>query len=209
MIYFHGGCDSEAKALIEQYHYSHRMPDGILAVGTFHLDGGLFGDKGEAIAACVFCNSTARWNEEVIELIRLVRKDNIQVPLTKLIALTLKLIKRQGYDLVISYADKEQNHHGGIYQAASWFYNGERESRMDGLIVNGIFYPGRTCNALWNTQSPKKLKVIKPKWDIQPHYDKCKHLYWKPLSHKGKLKAERLGLKKATYPKPRMVTTHD
>ena len=73
---------------------------------------------------------------------------------------------------------------------------------MDGLIVNGLFIPGRTCNAQYGTQSPDKLKKIHPTWDIEPHYDIGKHLYWKPIDKNGTKKAVKLGLMENEYPKP-------
>jgi hypothetical protein len=199
-LHFHTGQLDEAITLVKRHHYSRRAPANVQVVGTLHDEGGLFGDHGEAVAACFFCFPAAQWKEPVLELTRLVRTD-LRIPLTPLISMTAKVCKARGWDLLISYADKEQGHHGGIYQAASWDYDGARERQLMGCIVNGEKIHGRTCNHLWGTRSPEKLRQI-VKGDVQPHYDEGKHLYWRALGSRGKAKAARLGLKALPYPKP-------
>lgn len=189
-----------ANALVRRHHYSGRPPSNVQIVGTLHREGGLFGDYGDAIAACFLSIPPTRWSEEVLELSRLVRTD-YPIALTPLIAGVCKWAKREGYDLLVSFADKTHGHHGGIYQAASWAYDGARNKRMDGCIVDGFFVPGRSCNSKWGTRSPEKLRA-KLMRDVQPHYDEGKHLYWRALNNKGKAKAARLGLKSLAYPKP-------
>ena len=201
-LHFRIGQNDEAAALVKTYHYSKRIPANVQFIGTLHLPGGLFGDFGEAVAAIYFSIPPTRWGEPVLELSRLVRKDGIRVPLTLLIRLACQRLKANGHNLLVSFADAGKNHHGGIYQAAGWNYNGRRSTRMDGLTVNSRFVPGRSCNSAWGTQSPSKLNEMFPSWNIQPHYDIGKHLYWKALNKDGQFKAERLGLESNKYPKP-------
>jgi len=201
-MHFHSNQVDEAVGLVKKFHYSHRAPGSIMFVGSFHLDGGLFGDFGECVAAAFFSIPPIRWSEDVVELSRLVRVDNLKVSLSRLISLCCKWLKANGYDLLISFADSTQGHHGGIYQAASWMYHGKRNRAMDGLIVEGEFIPGRTCNRMFGTRSPSKLKDQHPEWKIEPHFDIGKHLYWRALNKDGKRKARRLELKNVAYPKP-------
>jgi hypothetical protein len=199
----HSGLSDEAAKLILKYHYSHRIPANVQQSFTYHISGGLFGDGGKAIAACLFSIPPTRWSEPVWELSRLVRIEDIQVSLTSFIAQCVRHIKsRHSINLLVSFADYTMNHHGGIYQAASWNYAGKRDKRMDGLIINGRFCPGRSCNSLWGTRSPSKLQSQKPDWKIEPHFDEGKFLYWKPLNHKGEQQAKRMGLDCLPYPKP-------
>jgi lipopolysaccharide biosynthesis glycosyltransferase len=142
-----------------------------------------------------------RWSEEVIELSRLVAKEGNEYPLTKLISHSLKEMRRK-WDLIVSFADNTQNHHGGIYQAASWHFAGFRKPSMDGCIIDGRFISGRSCNSRWGTRSPKLLKEILQHCTIEPHFDHGKYLYWKPLRKSGKAKAARLQLQSLRYPKP-------
>lgn len=201
--HFAFGHREEAEALVMKYHYSHRVPSNIQAVGTLHVDGGLFGDLGEAIAACFFSIPPTRWSEEVWELSRLVRDEEHRPSLTSLISATVGELKRRSMiDLVISFADWTHNHHGGIYQAASWHFTGKRDRRMDAILIDGVLVPGRSANSAYGTQSPIKLREMFPGKEIEPHFDEGKYLYWKPLNKKGKQKAERLGLESLPYPKP-------
>ncbi|MCC6574488.1 MAG: hypothetical protein IT462_11930 [Planctomycetes bacterium] len=201
---FRVGHISEAAELVVRWHYSKRAPANPQFVGTWHEAGGLFGDYGPAVAACFLCIPPTRWGEDLLELGRLVRSPAVNTPLTGLISATCRRAGRNGADLIVSYADQTQRHHGGIYQAASWNYAGCREQVMDGLIVNGQFVPGRSCNSTWGTRSPAKLRTLFPDWGIEPHYDQGKHLYWKAINRAGERKAARLGLQKIHYPKPRL-----
>ena len=202
MLHFRIGHADDAEALIKEFHYSHRFPTNVHCVGTWHDDGGLFGDFGPPVAAVVFSIPPTRWSEPVWELSRLVRRENVTISLSQLISMACAFIRRaEMTDLLVSFADKTQGHHGGIYQACSWRYDGKRDRRMDGLIVDGEFVPGRTANHRWGTQSPSKLKVERG-IEAEPHFDEGKYLYWRALSKSGERKAERLGLKAMPYPKP-------
>jgi hypothetical protein len=70
---------------------------------------------------------------------------------------------------------------------------------MDGLIIDGRFLPGRTANAVYGTQSPRRLK--ERGIDAEPHFDHGKHLYWFPVTRGGARNAERMGLREVAYPK--------
>jgi hypothetical protein len=200
-MHFHVGRYDEAVELVKRHHYSRRAPSNVQVVGTAHEDGGLFGDYGQAIAACFFSLPPTRWSEEVWELSRLVRTD-LRIPLTGLIAQTCKAAKARGADLLVSFADRTQGHHGGIYQASSWDYAGCRERRMDGLLIDGHFIGGRACNHKWGTQSPAKVATMIGADRVVPHYDEGKHLYWRAMTKEGKRRAARLGLASLPYPKP-------
>lgn len=199
--YFAWGRKKDATNLVLECHYSSRMPN-CKYVGTVHSHGGLFGDLGECVAACCFGIPPTRWGEDVLELNRLVRSKSYDGPLTKLISWTVKNISRfSDHDLLVSFADPTHNHHGGIYQAASWNFHGQREPRMDGCVVDGKFVPGRSCNSHWGTQSPTRLSGMLGK-KVEPHFDKGKYLYWKPINKNGRKKSNRLGLMCKPYPKP-------
>lgn len=199
-LHFHSGKLDEAVDLVKRFHYSRRAPGNVQFVGTLHEGGGLFGDYGPALAACFFSIPPTRWSEDVLELSRLVR-GNTEVSLTSLISKSCHCLRRNGFDIIVSFADWTQRHHGGVYQAASWNYAGCRDKRMDGVILDGIFYPGRSCNSRWGTQSPSKLSQILGR-NVDPHFDEGKHLYWRALTKSGQRKAKRLGLESVPYPKP-------
>lgn len=192
-LHFRTGRRQEAEALVLAHHYSRRVPSNVQMVGSLHLDGGLFGGDGECVAAAFFSIPPTRWSEPVLELSRLVRGD-ARVPLTFLIARCVAQLKKMGADLLVSFADKTQRHEGYVYRASNWQYAGCRERVMDGLVINGAFHPGRSCNSIYGTRSPEKLRQLLPNKTIEPHYDDGKHLYWLALGSRGRDKAVRLGL---------------
>ncbi len=203
-VVFRVGDEHDAAQLVRQHHYSARPAAAAQVVGTWHQPGGLFGDRGEAVAACVFSIPPTRWSEDVLELSRLVRAAGVPLPpLSRLIAQTVRFVRqaKRGH-LLVSFADATQGHHGGVYQAASWNYAGQRDRAMDGLIIDGHFHAGRSCNSRWGTRSPTRLRLVLPHSTIEPHYDEGKHLYWKAVSKTGAKMAERLELRCLPYPKP-------
>lgn len=191
----------EASRLAAAYHYAGKLPAAasIRACLTWHLPGGLFDMGGPAIAAVVFNIPSAQWKEEVWELGRLIRWNGECPPLTKLISQALKIVAKD-IDLIISYADWTQTHHGGIYQAASWQYNGKRKACEIGVVINGIPIHGRNANHRFGTRSRSKLAARGI--EAEPLMDEGKHLYWRALSKSGEAKAARLGLGCLPYPKP-------
>ena len=53
-FHFCTGERKPARQLVLDYHYSGRCHNNPVMVGSLHLDGGLFGDNGEIVAACIF-----------------------------------------------------------------------------------------------------------------------------------------------------------
>jgi len=200
--HFRVGDTDAVKRLVMAHHYSHRMPANVQVAATWHDDGGLFGDYGNPVAACVLSIPPTRWAEPVHELSRLVRCPEMHVPISGLISNTMRHAQSIGIDIVVSFADASAGHHGGVYQAASWNYHGRRNASMDGIMIDGVFVPGRSCNSSYGTRSPDKLAAMLSDHSIEPHYDIGKHLYWKALNKNGARVAARLGLAKTAYPKP-------
>jgi hypothetical protein len=206
-LHFRVGHMEDAERLILKHHYSRRMAGNIQYVCTWHTPGGLFGDYGEPVAACTFSIPPTRWALPVLELSRLVRVPELKDTLTSFLSLACNMLKRRGETLLVSFADNTQGHHGGVYQAASWNFSTYREPRMDGLLINGQFVPGRSCNSRWGTRSPTRLaERLGDSHAIEPHMDAGKFLYWKALNAKGRHNARLLDLGKTAYPKPALAT---
>jgi len=194
----------EAAELVKKYHYSHRVPSNVQVVATAHDAGGLFGDLGPAVAACyVSIPGSGHYSingkqVETLELTRLVRRDDVQVNLTGLISWALRWVWKLGKgDLVVSFADKQQGHHGGIYQAASWNYDGLRDPNAEGVLLDGKhFVPMRTII------SHKQAKEKFVGREVTVKRDQGKHCYWKALSRSGEKKAKLIGLTVNPYPRP-------
>lgn len=208
-MFFTGAEPDEVWPLVRDHHYSRRMPVNIQHCYVARHSGGLFGDNGPVFAAAVFTIPPTRWKEQVIELARLVRDPDCTFPLSQLLSFACTRLRINGWALAVSFADATQGHHGGIYQSAGWKYDGQRDRRMDGILIDGVFKPGRSCNHAFGTRSPKLLQERLPDKKITPHYDEGKHLYWKALTVGGKTKSKRMGLKSMPYPKPNAASPLD
>ena len=222
-FYFHTGEKQTARELVLKYHYSGRCHENPILVGSLHFGGGgLYGDKGELVATCIFSQSNNNtWSLKkvnLIELVRLCRKEEVQVPLSWLVSNTVKEVKRlRRFDIAISYADATQDHHGGIYQACSWNFHTYRQPKEDGLMIDGKFVPKRSVSTRYGTYRRDKLgemfdevkqetlygtEVKNIEWGS--HVDKGKYMYWIPLNKTGKKIAKRvLNFESNEYPKPK------
>ncbi len=222
-FYFHTGEKQTARELVLKYHYSGRCHENPILVGSLHFGGGgLYGDKGELVATCIFSlsnnNTWSLKKVNLIELVRLCRKEEVQVPLSWLVSHTVKEVKRlRRFDIAISYADATQDHHGGIYQACSWNFHTYRQPKEDGLMIDGKFVPKRSVSTRYGTYRRDKLgemfdevkqetlygtEVKNIEWGS--HVDKGKYMYWIPLNKTGKKIAKRvLNFESNEYPKPK------
>lgn len=128
------GCDlkidwatyAAAKFACENWHYSKTMPSGKrVFIGAW--EGEYF------IGVVIFSTGAAPQShmpyglcrDQVCELTRVALRGH-NVPVTRILSIAMKFIKKQspGIRLLISYADPEQGHHGGIYQGGGWLYTG-------------------------------------------------------------------------------------
>jgi hypothetical protein len=163
------------------WHYSGCMPAGkTVKVGAWEL--GRF-------IGCVIFGRGANNNllqpygltqTEGCELTR-VALDAHRTPVSRIVAIAVRLLHRQspGLRLIVSFADPEQGHHGGIYQAGGWVYAGSSHPQRE-LVIGGKDVHKRTANALWGTASPERLReLLGCRVDYSPV--KFKHTYLLPL----------------------------
>lgn len=131
-------CSYEAaKYAVEHWHYSKRMPRGRNNyIGVW--------ENGRFIGAIIYGYSISPFlgrefgliQTEVTELKR-VAIDDHQTPISRMAAHSLRMLKRknEGLRLVVSFADTEHGHHGGIYQAGNWLYVGS--SQVEQRLIEG------------------------------------------------------------------------
>ena len=93
----------------------------------------------------------------VIELVRMALNGK-QESTSKALAISLRLLKKDcpTVKLIVSYADKGQNHIGTIYQATNWLY--ETQSKSSGYEY---FYKGKWTHSktISNAKKTKGLKT--------------------------------------------------
>lgn len=128
--------------------------------------------------------------EEGCELVRVALTKH-QSPVSKILSVTLKILKRHfsGLRLVVSFADPNQGHHGGIYQASGWIFTGN-SAASDEYIYKGKRWHGRAFR--------NDHKGMEKHPDVQIVKGSSKHRYLMPLDTETRKKV--LPLSKP-YPK--------
>lgn len=110
---------------------------------------------------------------QVIELVRMALNGK-QESTSKALSISLKLVKKlvPMAKLIVSYADKDQEHTGVIYQATNWFYVGtSMENKTDSSwVINGKRYHGRIISD-WVKQKGG-LNGLSRKDFLNKYYDK-------------------------------------
>jgi hypothetical protein len=121
----------ETKPFILNIHYAKRMPSISFAYGLF-LQNNLVGMISYGSPASPsLCRGIAGVDNKhlVIELNRLVLKNNIKNEASMLIGSSLKLLPKP--KIIVSYADTAQDHLGVVYQATNFLFTGTSKARTD------------------------------------------------------------------------------
>lgn len=115
-----------AKYACENWHYSRCLPSfKLVKIGVW--------ESAKFVGVVIFSMGAAPQAHcpyqinprDICELTRVALRGH-STPVSRIVSIALKFLKAQspGLRLVVSYADPEQNHHGGIYQAGNWIYEG-------------------------------------------------------------------------------------
>ena len=189
-----------AKYACENWHYSGCLPVGkLVKVGAW--------ESGKFIGVMLFGRG-ANHNmpkpyglkqDECVELTRVALTKH-DTPVSKIMSLAMKFLKKsnQGIRLVISYADLDHGHHGGIYQATNWVYEGIfNEGARQGFVINGKLRHNKSVHSLGVKQSIDAVKKHLDK-NAKEVFTKGKHKYLMPLD--DEMRKQILPLSKP-YPK--------
>jgi len=173
-----------AKYACENWHYSKCVPKGKLAkIGVWEND---------CFIGCVLFGYGANSNviiqfglenNQGCELVRVALKAHIS-PVSKILAKAIKILKKHfsKLQILISYSDIGQNHHGGIYQAANWMYLGvTRKNCIKAIRIKNIEYHQRTVSRKYGTVNIDYIRNNIDK-NAKRVYDDGKHKYIYPLS---------------------------
>jgi hypothetical protein len=133
-----------AKYACENWHYSKCLPVGkLVKIGAWE-DGQFIGvvlfgrGANKSLGEPYGCGQT-----NSCELVRIALKQHKNA-VSKIMAVAFKFFKKMNPEmkLVISFADTEAGHHGGIYQATNWIYDGLTNS-ADEYLYQGKKWHGR------------------------------------------------------------------
>jgi hypothetical protein len=156
------------------FHYAKAIP-----VNTFGYS--VFNNKNEWCGVILYGtgannNLATEYNLKqgnVLELVRMALNGKHEST-SKALAISLKLIKHKIplCKLIISYADKDQNHNGIIYQATNWYYVGTsmQNTTDSSWIIQGKRYHGRIISD-WVKQKGG-LNGLSRKEFLTKYYDK-------------------------------------
>jgi hypothetical protein len=120
--------------------------------------------------------------DQIAEVTRIALRPGHVAPVSQVLAIVVRLLRRTnpGLELLVSYADQRQGHHGGVYQAAGWTYLGETH-REATLLLHGREVHARTVSSKFGTRDLGWLRAhVDPnaaRIDCPP-----KHKYALPLS---------------------------
>ena len=169
-------------------HYSGRIPPISIAYGWYdtaiytsdHLKAVITFGKPASPPLCIgVCGK--EWASSVYELNRLCRTDDWKEPLSQLISIALKSLKKRNW-IIVSYSDTAMNHHGYIYQASNFIYTGQTKERTDKWTESG-----KHCRH-YDNDKQKGLRKVRS----------AKHRYIYFCTNNKKLK--QLWLKNLKYP---------
>jgi hypothetical protein len=103
-------------------------------------------ENGEFIGVVWFSRGNARdagkafglGPTEIAEVTRIALREHA-TPVSRILSIAVKFLKARcpGIRLLVSFADPNHGHHGGIYQAAGWVYVGQTEPGTAYLAPDG------------------------------------------------------------------------
>lgn len=119
---------------------------------------------------------------ECCELVRVAMADHV-TPISRMVSLSIKLLKRSnaGLRAIVSFADPEAGHHGGIYQAGNWIYLGLSSSsfewRLNGKRLNKRAYTGHNfgCARKAVPVGAEKVAIVGKHRYLMPLDDEMRH----------------------------------
>ena len=170
----------------KNWHYSKCLPIGkLVKVGVWEND--------KYIGCVVYSRGTAKdlgtkygLNQtECVELTRVALRDH-KTPVSRILAISFKFLKKSNekIKLIVSFAAKSENHHGGIYQATNWIYTGESAANSD-AIYKGRRIPNRTIGVVKNKYNMNEKELIEA-GILSDIRRMTKHRYLMPLDNNVK-----------------------
>jgi hypothetical protein len=187
-----------AKYACVNWHYSGCLPAGkLVKVGAW--------ESGKFIGVVLFGrgatpNLGRPYNlgqDECVELVRIALTKHDSA-VSRIASLAMKFLSRSNpkLRLIVSFADQSQGHHGGIYQAGNWVYNGQGDPAKFYMIRGKLTHP-RSIGAKGLVQNIHGARQIDPNATVVDVPGK--HRYLMPLD--ANMKAIIMPLAKP-YPKP-------
>lgn len=172
-----------AKYACENWHYSKSTPvPPLVKIGAW---------ENEKYIGCVIFSRGASSNllkpyrlnaTEGCELTR-VALNKHETPVSRILSLAIKFLKKNSPSLrlIVSFADQNEGHHGGIYQATNWIYSGQSAESFNYFDASGRKWHSRQVSERgFNIQQGNIRKTKKPS-ELKKIKQLGKHRYLMPL----------------------------
>jgi hypothetical protein len=165
--------NAAAKYAVERWHYSRSLPVGrLVRYGVWEDD--------EFVGVVLFGRGASPYlltpygltQYEGAELTRVALSSHSSF-VSQIVSLALGRLKESnpGLRLVVSFADSNQGHHGGIYQAGNWIYTGMSAPKYHYIGPDGKRYHDRLIHS-GGVFRADQCKAV---------HEKGKHRYLMPL----------------------------
>jgi hypothetical protein len=188
-----------AKYACENWHYSKSVPvPPLVKVGAW--------EDGKFIGVVMFSRGASSnlmkpyglQQDEGCELTRIALTSH-HSPVSRIVRLAIAFLKRNSPSLriIVSFADPQYGHHGGIYQAGNWIYVGDTAGSAEYWYKGKRLHSRQVSEKGWNIQQGAKRKTVRPS-ECAIIKTKGKHRYIMPLD--AKMRDRILPLSKP-YPK--------
>ena len=154
---------SQTKPFILDIHYAKRMPSITHAYGLFEnnkLIGIVSYGSPPSPSLCIGI-AGVKFKNQVLELNRLVLSDNKKNQASILISSSFKLLPKP--NIIVSYADTEQEHLGVVYQATNFIYTGLSDKRTEWRLRGSNLHSKTVCETYSlqeRQQNTEKFYVI-------------------------------------------------
>lgn len=177
-------CSHEAaKYAVEHWHYSKTLPRSpIVKIGVW--------ESGRFIGCILFSRGASpyllsRYNIQMTEGCELTRiaLASHATPVSRMISIAMNMLRKKetGLRLVVSFADANQGHHGGIYQACGWIYTGQTNSKYSYLDKRGHKWHDRLVSETgYVMANGRRTRCPKPS-ECKAIKEIPKHRYLMPL----------------------------
>lgn len=170
----------------KKWHYSKCLPIGkLVKVGVW--------EDGKYIGCVVYSRGTAKDlgtkygldQTECVELTRVALTQH-KTPVSRILSISFKFLQKSNekIKLIVSFAARSENHHGGIYQATNWIYTGESAANSD-AIYKGRRIPNRTIGVIKKKYNMNEKELI-AKGILSDIRRMTKHRYLMPLDNNVK-----------------------
>jgi hypothetical protein len=186
----------------KKWHYSKSVPvPPLVKVGVW--------EKGKFIGVVIFSRGAARnllnpyglKQDEGCELTR-IALNNHESQVSRIIMVAIKFLKKNSpkLRLIVSFADPQYGHHGGIYQASNWIFSGDTAKGREHYLNGKRLHDRQVSVTGYKKEFGEMRKVPKPSDCLVVKTD-GKHRYLMPLDNDMKDKIKHL-----SKPYPKRVT---